>query len=176
MEREMLAKIYENQIIANIKQKNLTAYEMAVLIDEYLTAQIAKGVKLEAIEQKLGITKRVLYKYRSILKLPKETIAQYKDTLSFEQMSIITYSLKDKSKVKDVMDDVVEHSIPSNKLLYKVAELNDKGKVIKHIIGEIYKLIEWAGELKPRVKALPIDKQKEVREAIEDLVNKLNEV
>jgi hypothetical protein len=176
METAILTKIYENQIIANIKQKNLTPLEMAHLIDEYLKQQQANGVKLDDIEKNLGISKRILYKYRSILKLPKETLEKYQDKLSFEQMSIISYSVKDKEKVDEVMEETVAKNIPSDKLVYKVSEINDAGKISKHIIAEVQKLHLWAIGMSERIKPLPRDDQKRVREAIEDLIAELNKV
>jgi len=138
--------------------------------------QQKRGIKLEEIEQKLGVTKRVLYKYRSILKLPKETMAKYKDKLSFEQMSIVTYSVKDKARIPEVLEEVAEQQIPSNELVYRVAEINDKAKIAKHLQFEIQRQQLWAIGLKARVAKLPRDQQKSIREEIEDLVNKLEGV
>lgn len=176
MEKDTLLKVVENEIITNLKHRSLTPLEMAELIDDYLTDQIKAGVKLEEIEQKLGVTKRVLYKYRSLLKLPKETMAKYKDKLSFEQMSIVTYSVKDKAKIPQVLEEVTKEQIPSNELVYRVAEINDKTLVSKHILGEIERHQIWAIGLKARVSKLPRPDQKRIREAVEDLVIKLNGV
>ena len=176
MEKETLTKVFENEIISNIRHKNLSPYEMAQLIDEYLKSEQAQGRKLEDIEKNLGITKRVLYKYRSILKLPKETIDEYKDTLSFEQMSVITYSVRDKDKVPEVLRQAAEENIPSKELVYRVAEINDKSKVSKHIKNEVARMTRWAKLLKVRVNKLPVSEQKQVREMVEEMVNLLNAI
>lgn len=176
MEEKTLTKITENEIIANIRHKNLTAWEMAHLIDEYLTTQLKHGVKLVEIEKKLGITKRVLYKYKSLLKIPKEVAEKYQDKLSFEQMSVISYSVKDKSKLGEVLEEALEKDIPSNRLVYKVAEINDKTKIAKHIIYEIQKQVVWAIGLQSRIASLPSEDQKSIREEVETLIDKLNGV
>lgn len=176
MEADTLGKIFENEIIANIKERNLTPLELAHLIDEYMANQMAKGVKLQEIEERLGISKRVLYKYKSLLKLPKDTLEKFQDKLSFEQMSIVSYSVKDKSKIPEVLEEVAAQQIPSNELVYRVAEINDKGKISKHIISEIQREMIWASGLRARVMKLPREDQKKIREEIEDLVIKLNGV
>jgi uncharacterized protein YfkK (UPF0435 family) len=174
MENDTLSKIYENELIANAKRNNLSPIEMAHLVDEYLKIEIAKGTKLSEIEKRLCMTKRVLYKYRSILKLPAETLAKYKDKLSFEQMSIVSYSVKDKSKIPEVLEQVAIDNTPSNELVYKVAEINDKAKIASHILGELHRMQLWVIGLKDKVKKMPPSEQKRVRESIEDLVGKLN--
>lgn len=176
MESETLGKIFENEIIANIKERNLTPLELAHLIDEYMSGQMAKGVKVREIEDRLGISKRILYKYKSLLKLPKETIEKFEDKLSFEQMSIVSYSVKDKEKIPEVLEEVAREQIPSNELVYRVAEINDKGKISKHILMEIQREMIWASGLRDRVLKLPREDQKKIREEIEDLVFKLNGV
>jgi hypothetical protein len=176
MENDVLSKVFENEIMANAKRNNLSPIEFATLIDDYLKIEIDKGTKLSAIEKKLGISKRVLYKYRSILKLPKETLDKFKGRLSFEQMSIVSYSIKDKSKIPEVLEQVAIDHTPSNELVYKVAEINDKTKIASHILSELQRIQVWVIGLKDRVKKMPTGEQKKVRESIEVLVGKLNGV
>lgn len=174
MESETLNKIYENEIVAHIKRHNLSPFELATLIDEYLKSEIGKGTPLSEIEKRLGMSKRVLYKYRSVLKLPKATIEKYKDRLSFEQMSVVTYSVKDKTKLGEVLEETAINNTPSRELVYKVAEINNKEKIGSHIINELQRMQVWAMGLKDRLKKLPPTEQKRIRETIEELVNKLN--
>lgn len=176
MEDETKLKLIENEIVSNVKHQNLNAYEMAVVIDEYLKMQQARNMSLKQIEQKLGISLRVIYKYRSILKVPKQTLDKFKTQLSFEQISNVSYSLKDKSKMEDVLQDAVDNHIDSKQLLYYVAEKNDSKKIGTHVINELFRFHKRLANYAKIIVKLPPEQQKRAREICEDIVLELSKI
>jgi hypothetical protein len=72
LERQILEKVLINELQA-LNKKNLDAVEIAKVFQTLLS--IKKGYKdfrLAKVEAELGIKKKEIYRYMSILKLPRQ--------------------------------------------------------------------------------------------------------
>ena len=176
MEQTTQNKIYENELLSNLKGNKLEPIEMAQLIDEYLKSQQKLGITIKQIEVKLGTSARVLYKYRAMLKMPKKVLDKYKDCLSFETLSTVAYSLKNKDNLEETLEEIKDKGIKSKQSSYFIAEKNDKNKVCEHILKELREMIAFSRDLQSNIKNLVPEQQKRVRETCDDLVNELNKV
>lgn len=140
LEKVTLEKLYTNELRIQIHRRNLDAIEIAKVFKHLL--EIKKGYKdyrLEKVEAELGIKKKEIYRYMSILKLPEADLKELSKTMTLDKISRVTYNLKEKDKdtITKVVHQLAAKGKNSREVERGVAVINNPARIYEHILADV---------------------------------------
>jgi len=179
--KQMVEKAFMNELIIEMKRKSFDYFEKAIMID-HLIKEVSKtkeygcdkGRVADYVARTIGVTRKELYRIKSVLKANKQTKQLLiNGAISGDKVSRILYNLKDKSKEDEVVMMAIQQQLNSNMLEKEISEINCPTKIGDHVIRDIEKFNSFLDRYCMKVDKLEGKHKVKLIEIVADTIEKL---